>query len=109
VGSRAWLRIAGAAAVLAVLACVSVPDEPKLHLCPFYWLTGRPCPLCGVTRGLFALAKGRWSAAIHFNALTPLAFAMLLSMFWNAPWRSRLWTVGLAAFMVYGICRAALA
>ena len=107
--SRAWLRMVGAAAVLVVLVCVSVPADPQFRLCPFHWLTGRPCPLCGLTRGLFALAKGHWSAAIHFNALTPLALVMILSLFWNRPWRGRLWAVGMVAFAVYGICRAALA
>ena len=107
--SRAWLRIAGAAAVLAVLLSVSVPADPRFRLCPFYWLTGRPCLFCGLTRGLFALAKGHWSAAIHFNALTPLALVMILSLFWNRPWRGRLWAVGMVAFAVYGICRATLA
>jgi hypothetical protein len=107
--SRAWLRLAGAAAVLAVLLCVPVPADPKFRLCPFYWLTGRPCPLCGLTRGLFALAKGHWSAAIHFNALAPLALVMILSLFWNRPWRARLWTAGIAAFAIYGVCRAVLA
>jgi hypothetical protein len=34
---------------------------------------------------------------------------MLLSLFWNRPWRARLWVVGIAAFAVYGVCRAALA
>ena len=106
---RAWLRIAGAAAVLGVLIGIPVPADPKFRLCPFYWLTGRPCPLCGLTRGLFALAKGDWSAAVHFNALTPLALVMILSLFWNRPWRGRLWTAGMVAFLFYGICRAALA
>jgi hypothetical protein len=71
----------------------------------FHWLTGRPCPLCGLTRALFALAKGHWTEAVHFNALCPLAFAMLFALFWNGRMRGWLWTGGLAAFAVYGVLR----
>ena len=88
---------------------LSPPDEPSLRLCPFYWLTARPCPLCGITRAFFALAKVHWTQAIQFHALSPLAFVMLFSIFWKWRWRTQLWTWGLAAIAVYGVCRAALA
>jgi hypothetical protein len=78
---------------------------PALQVCPFHWLTGWPCPLCGLTRAMFELAKGHWRAAVGFNALSPLAVAMLLTLFWNIPGRSRLWNTGLAAFAIYGVCR----
>jgi hypothetical protein len=106
---RVWLRLTGGVVLLAALMAVSVPSNPRIRLCPFYWMTGRPCPLCGLTRGLFALAKGNWGDALHFNALTPLAFVMIFSLFWDRPWRAHLWTAGLAAFAVYGIYRVALA
>jgi hypothetical protein len=98
-------RLALSALFLAALWAISIPAEPMLPLCPFHWLTGIPCPLCGLTRGLFALAKGRGSEAIHFNALTPLALAMLLSLFWPSAWRTQLWRSGLASFAVYGVYR----
>jgi hypothetical protein len=90
-----------------------VPAEPRVRLCAFHWLTGWPCPLCGLTRGIFALAKGRFSEAEHFNALSPLGFAMLFSLFWSRqsakfPWQSRLWTFGIAAFALYGVVRVAV-
>ena len=100
-------RIAAALSLLAVLWCFTPPAEPSVRLCGFYWLTGRDCPLCGLTRALFALAKGHWSQAIHFNALSPLGFTMLFALVLNAPWLARLWTFGIAAFAVYGICRVA--
>lgn len=99
-------RILAAAALLGVLFLVTPPAEPLIRLCGFYWLTGLPCALCGLTRGVFALAKGQWSAAMHWNALSPLAFAMLFSLFWDHPMRGRLWTAGIAAFAGYGIWRA---
>ena len=98
-------RIAAAVAIFAALWCFTPPADPSVRLCGFHWLTGLDCPLCGLTRGLFALAKGHWSQAIHFNALTPLGFAMLFAVVLNAPWLARLWTFGIAAFAVYGIYR----
>ena len=101
-------RVAAALAVFALLWWFTPPAEPSVRLCGFHWLTGRDCPLCGLTRGLFALAKGRWSQAIHFNALSPLGFAMLFALILDAAWLTRLWTAGIAAFAIYGICRLVL-
>jgi hypothetical protein len=78
---------------------------PAVALCGYHWLTGRPCPFCGLTRAMFALAGGRWSDALHLNALTPLALAMMLVLFWRNPLRARVWQAGLALFAVYGVCR----
>ena len=99
------VRAAATAALLAVLWLTPLPAEPKFQLCGFHWLTGLPCPLCGLTRGVFALAKGHWSQALHFNALSPLGFIMLFSLIWNGPWRVPLYSIGAAAFGIYGLCR----
>ena len=99
------LKVAASAVLLAAMAWIALPATPVFQICGFSWLTGRPCPLCGLTRGLFALAKGEWSAALHFNALSPLAFAMVFSLFWDGSARARLWTLGLAAFAIYGVLR----
>ena len=103
-----YSRLAAALSVFAVLWCFTPPSEPSVRLCGFHWLTGRDCPLCGLTRALFALAKGHWGQAIHFNALSPLGFTMLFAFIFNAPWLARLWTFGIAAFAVYGVCRLVL-
>ncbi len=75
------------------------------HLCLFHWVTGLDCPLCGMTRAMLALARGHWREAIRYNALSPLGAAMLATLFWDHPLRGRLWTVGIAAFGVYGVWR----
>lgn len=93
--------------LLALLWWATPPDEPVFRACPFYWITGHPCPLCGLTRGLCALLKGHWAQALHFNLLTPLALVLLLSLLWKFSWRARLWQCGLAAFAVYGFYRVA--
>jgi hypothetical protein len=98
-------RAAAATASFAALWYFSVPADPAVRFCGFYWLTGRPCPLCGLTRALFALAKGHWTEALHFNALAPLGFAMLFALFWNGRVREWLWKGGAVAFAVYGAFR----
>ena len=100
-------RVAAALSVFAVLWWFTPPAEPSLRLCGFHWLTGRDCPFCGLTRALFALAKGHWTQAIQWNALSPLGFAMLFGLIVNMPWLARLWTFGVAAFALYGILRLA--
>jgi len=94
-----WAALAGG---LAILWLFTPPDLP---LCGFHWLTGRPCPLCGLTHAVFALAKGRPGEALQLHALSPLAIFMLAGTWWNAPRMARLWAPCIAAFGVYGLWR----
>jgi hypothetical protein len=98
-------RAAGAALLFAVLYFAAPPPHPAWTLCAFHWLTGLECPLCGLTRGICALAKGHWREAAGFNALTPLAFAMLFALFWRHPLTWRLWSFGIVLFGLYGLWR----
>jgi hypothetical protein len=99
-------RVALGAALLAVFSLYSPPAEPSLRLCGFLWLTGLPCPLCGMTRALCALAKGHWQTALSFHPLSPLAMAMLLAACF-APSRvsSRAWATSFALLLGYGVVR----
>jgi hypothetical protein len=64
-----WWRLGVAAAVFALLRSVT----PAFILtCPMMWLTSLPCPLCGLTRATFHLAKGEWAQAVELHALSPL-------------------------------------
>lgn len=38
-----------------------------IRICPFYNLTGHPCPSCGTTRALSALFHGEWATASYLN------------------------------------------
>jgi hypothetical protein len=103
--NRKWIGFSCGALLVAALWWFTPPAEPRLRLCGFHWLTGRDCPLCGLTRGLSALAHGHWREAVRYNLLTPLALGMLLALFWNHPVRARLWVLGIGAFAVYGVYR----
>jgi hypothetical protein len=94
-----------AAALFGALWTFTPAAEPHFRMCGFYWLTGHPCALCGMTRAMCALAKGHVSEAMRFNALAPLGFTMVFSLFLNGKMTGRIWTAGMAAFAVYGVCR----
>lgn len=86
-----------------MLALYTPPARPAFSVCGFHWLTGRPCPLCGMTRAFFALAKGHFVDAFHFNALSLLAFAVAVAVVAGKQPR---WLPILAVFGIYGILRA---
>ena len=54
-----------------------------LHLpsweCPFFKLTGVPCPGCGLTRACMLLLRGEVQASIRFHAFAPI-FVVLISI-----------------------------
>jgi hypothetical protein len=54
-----------------------------LHLsappCPFYYLTGHPCPFCGGTRSFAYMWQGDMSNAVRLYPLGPLVFAGTLA------------------------------
>ena len=99
------IRLAMAAALFGVLWSFTPAAEPHFRVCGFYWLTGHRCALCGMTRAMFALAKGHIGEAVRFNALAPLGFAMVFALFWNGKITGRIWKTGLVGFAVYGVWR----
>jgi len=70
-----WGAIAIAAAVLTHLA---TPLAPLLPGCLFRELTGLPCPTCGTTHAVLALARLDFPHAIVFNPLATLGALVFL-------------------------------
>ena len=62
----------------AALASVAWIEAGPL-LCPFHWATGLPCPGCGLTRSVVALAHGDLAGALFFHPLGPLVAAGLVA------------------------------
>jgi len=79
------LRIAGAAmlGVAAVRPLIPVELVPP---CPLRTITGIPCPMCGMTRGVTALVHGDFAHALLMNPASYLAVALavLLLVQWRA-------------------------
>lgn len=49
-----------------------------LLLCPLKYLTGIPCPFCGLTRSFLAVAKGNLSQGFDYHLFGPFLFAAFL-------------------------------
>ena len=71
-----WLG-AGVAALAAFFALGwwAHPEQSRVLLCGFRALTGIPCPGCGMTRAMAALARGEWTAALRYHPFAPLVLA----------------------------------
>lgn len=80
--------------VSAVLvASVSLPlpgaDGTLLHLpslCPFYELTGLPCPGCGLTRAFVCIGHGQWGASLRWHPLGLVLYAACVVWWGRAAW-----------------------
>lgn len=80
-------RVGISGSILMLLTFLPFPLRPQISLCGFLWLTGRPCPFCGMTRALSSLLKGDLTLALTFHPLSPLALTALLIMLVGGPCR----------------------
>ncbi len=102
------LRALVVAAVLGLFAVYRVPLVPAWRLCGWYWLTGWPCPLCGLTRAMSQLMHGQVRSALELNALSPLVVVVLLVFVWRAALPGWVWKVFAVLAVVYDAGRIAL-
>ena len=51
--------------------------------CPFYRLTGIPCPVCGMTRAYLAALRLNFSAAFRLHPLWPSAVPLIILILWK--------------------------
>ncbi len=75
---------------------LGVANACGIHLwhCAFLEATGKPCPGCGLTRGMTALCRGDLPRALRFHPFTPLfalgGLVMVLSLALPGQARQRL-------------------
>ena len=80
------LRVAGAAMLAAAAVRPLVPFE-FVPPCPLRTVTGIPCPMCGMTRGVTALVHGDFARALLMNPASYLAVALAILLL--VQWRVR--------------------
>ncbi len=79
------MSLAALAGLYALFAAL-VPVERGPTICPFRIVTGRRCPLCGLTRASRALTRGDIRGMLRLHPLTPLLWAAVTIRLWT--WRS---------------------
>ena len=107
--SGVWYRAGLVTLLFAGFALIDAPVEPKFHCCAFLWLTGLPCPLCGMTRALCFLFKGHFYQAIQLHALSPVAAVTLAALGAGQTLPRWAWKLLCATFVIYGAGRMLLA
>lgn len=56
-----------------------VPD-----FCPFYRLTGLPCPGCGLTRAFVCISHGQFAQSLHWHPIGWLVYAVFFALWLRA-------------------------
>ena len=93
----------------------ALPELQALHAtlpaCPFYMLTGHPCPFCGGTRSFAAMWHGNVAASARLYPLGPALFVLTFAGLAYAGWatlagRSAIPTLPSAAWRVVTLLAA---
>ncbi len=89
--------------------------ESPIPTCFGYWLSGVPCPLCGITRAMIHLAHGQVVEALRYHPGVLLVFPLLVmgliqavvGDLWSrrmpASWRRATNVIGWAALLFIGL------
>ncbi len=117
-----FLALSGILA-LSILLPMPKGDGRIAHLptvCPFYLLTGLPCPGCGLTRAFVCLGHGQIVSSLHWHPLGFVLYAACVFVWavrgweWargaNIPWAwGRAWgrwsRAGLVLLLGFGAAR----
>ncbi len=95
--------------------------EIPLLSCPIRYLTGIPCPTCGMTRSFLAIARGDWQQAITEHLFGPILFLMFsvaaihisselitgqkIKRFYHYALKPQSFLTGLVIYLGYYLCR----
>lgn len=76
-----WLATGAVGALLFfLLGWIGLPVGRGFSFCAFRRITGIPCPGCGMTRAMAALARGDFVAALHLHPFAPLVLAQAVAL-----------------------------
>ena len=73
-----WAAVLVGSWLLLVLGGVLLErwGAPAVETCLFHRLAGHPCPTCGSTRVVLALAGGSWGEALRLNPLVAASLGL---------------------------------
>ena len=103
------LRLAGAA-MLGIAAVRPLVPFEFVPPCPLKTVTGIPCPMCGMTRGVTSLVHGDFAHALLMNPASYLAVALaiLLIVRWRRSGKVEIPVWLVIAVLVVDVVLAAL-
>lgn len=78
--SQSWI-VFGVLSLFLLVSFFWQPSDNGIILCYFRSLTGLPCPGCGLTRSLCAVAKGQIIHSFQCHIFGPLVFLIAI-VFW---------------------------
>ena len=88
-----------------------VRDESR-SICLLRWVTGMPCPTCGVTRAFRAVGQGAMAEALAFHPLGPVLYVVFVVVMVRSAGvavRGRTWLDRTARVLVWSIPVLAMA
>lgn len=98
--------------LFCVGALVLIRLLPYFYRCPFYSITGIPCPGCGMTRAFLAAVRMDWRQALRWNPMVyPFALCCLYAVVcFLAGWEKRarslkLWGIAGAGLLAVWLIR----
>jgi hypothetical protein len=74
---RFTIALAGATGLHIALVSFNLPSWE----CPFFRLTGVPCPGCGLSRATTLLLKGDLAGSLRFHAFAPIFLFAIIALF----------------------------
>jgi hypothetical protein len=86
----------GVLAAGLIAGFVTNPDRPlPFDVCAFKYLTGIPCPTCGLTRAVCHALHGHWAESVNLHPAGMLVLAVWIGwLAWSAAEAARGLTVG---------------
>jgi len=71
--------LVGATGLHIALVSLSLPSWE----CPFFRVTGVPCPGCGLSRATTLLLKGDLAGSLRFHAFAPIFLLAIVALFFS--------------------------
>ena len=67
--------------VFFIVLFICILSYLNIYICPFLYVTGIPCPCCGMTRAFISLLDLDFKSSFHYHALWPIVLVILPTYF----------------------------
>ncbi len=67
-------------AIVLIIAHIVILSKYLVSLCPLVWITGYPCPACGLTRAGICVFRGEFGAAFELHPFIYVIIVFVLAV-----------------------------